>query len=256
MMDTHAHVHDGAFDADRAETIARAHAAGVDQILTVGCDVEDSFRALACAKSYGLYASVGIHPHEAKDAPADIAGAFAPFFAEPPIVAVGETGLDYFYDHSPRESQQHVLREQIGIARDRNLPIIFHQRDAYADFIAILRDEFLPGMRGVVHCFTGDAAAARLYREEFGLYLGIGGVLTFKNAEPVRQALCAVGLEAVILETDCPYLAPVPHRGKRNEPAFVCVTAAKAAEVLGLTQDEVRNRTTANAASLFGVRSS
>lgn len=253
MIDTHAHMHDASFDGDRPETIARARAAGVGQIVTVGCDVDDSFRALACAKSYGLRASVGIHPHEAKDAPADIASAFSPFFGERAVVAIGETGLDYFYDHSPRQAQQRVLREQIRVARDRNLPVIFHQRDAFADFIAILRDEFLPGMRGVVHCFTGDAAAARLYREEFDLYLGIGGVLTFKSAEPVREALRAVGLEAVVLETDCPYLAPIPHRGKRNEPAFICATAAKAAEVLGVPQDEVRNRTTANATALFGV---
>jgi len=255
MIDTHAHLHDAAFDGDRLETLARARAAGVGQIVTVGCDVNDSFRALACANAYGLRASVGIHPHEAKDAPDDIAEAFLPFFEERAIVAVGETGLDYFYDHSPRQAQERVLRAQIRIARDRNLPVIFHQRDAFADFVTILREEFLPGMHGVVHCFTGDSAAARLYREEFNLYLGIGGVLTFKTAEPLRQALRDVGLEAIVLETDCPFLAPVPYRGKRNEPAFVSATAAKAAEILGLPEDEVHHRTASNASALFGLSS-
>lgn len=251
MIDTHAHVHDAAFDADRAETIARARAAGVERIITVGCDVQDSARAVATAKIYALHASAGIHPHEAKDAPADIAGAFSEFFEEPCIVAVGETGLDYFYDHSPRATQQRVLREQIRIARDRNLPVIFHHRDAYDDFVTILRDEFSPGMRGVIHCFTGDAAQARLYREEFNLYLGIGGVLTFKTAEPLREAVRAVGLESVLLETDCPYLAPVPHRGKRNEPAFVTATLSKIAEVLETSPDAVADQTTRNAVELF-----
>lgn len=254
MIDTHAHIHDPAFDADRHDMLVRARDAGIDRVVTVGCDVADSVRAVSAAKTYGLYASVGIHPHEAKDAPADIAGAFSELFEEPRVVAVGETGLDYFYDHSPRDIQQSVLREQIRIARDRNLPLIFHHRDAYDDFVAILREEFLPGMRGVIHCFTGDTAQARLYRQEFGLCLGIGGVLTFKSAEKLREAVRAVGLGGVILETDCPYLAPVPHRGKRNEPAFVAQTASKLAEVVGLPVQHVNDQTTRNATDLFQLR--
>ncbi|MDQ6823663.1 MAG: TatD family hydrolase [Candidatus Eremiobacteraeota bacterium] len=251
MIDTHAHIHDPAFDADRHDTLLRARDAGIDHIVTVGCDIADSSRAVATAKTYGLYASVGIHPHEAKDAPSDIAGAFSEFFDEPCVVAVGETGLDYFYDHSPRETQQRVLREQIRCARDRNLPVIFHHRDAYDDFVAILREEFVPGMRGVIHCFTGDTEQAALYREEFNLYLGIGGVLTFKSADKLREAVRTVGLDGVILETDCPYLAPVPHRGERNEPAFVTQTALKLAEVVGISVQSINAQTTRNASDLF-----
>ncbi len=253
MIDTHAHLHDKQFDEDRAAAFARARAAGVESIVSVGCDIADSERGLQVAQEFDCYASIGIHPHEAKDAPGDIAAAFLPFFSDPRVIAVGETGLDYFYDHSPREAQQAVLRAQLRVARDRDLPVIFHHRDAYDDFVAILREEFTPGMRGVIHCFTGDAAQAQTYVDEFGLLLGIGGVVTFKTADAVREAVRAVGIDALVLETDCPYLAPIPHRGKRNEPAFVVYTAAKVADVLELGVDEVAAITDRNARGLFRI---
>jgi TatD DNase family protein len=253
MIDTHAHVHDKAFDADRAEVVARAREAGVSEIVSVGCDLEDSARAIACAREFGLRASVGIHPHEAKDAPEDIEDAFAPMLEDPMVLAIGETGLDYYYDHSPRDVQARVLRAQIRLARERDFPVIFHHRDAFDDFTAILREEFVRGMRGVVHCFTGDAAQAQTYVNEFGLKLGIGGVLTFKTAEGLRDAVRAVGLAPLILETDCPYLAPIPHRGKRNEPAFVAATAAKLSELLGVPLDAAIAQTTATARELFDL---
>jgi TatD DNase family protein len=251
MIDTHAHIHDKRFDDDRDETVARARAAGITGIITVGCDLADSGRALEAARRYDVLASVGIHPHEAIDAPGDIAAAFAPFLEDERIVAIGETGLDYYYDHSPRDVQRDVLRKQLRIARERDMPVIFHHRDAYDDFVAILREEFTPGMHGVIHCFTGDAEQARTYVNEFGLALGIGGVLTFKTAEQVRDAVRAVGLAPLVLETDCPYLAPIPKRGQRNEPAFVEFTAAKLAELLDRSEDEIRSRTDANARALF-----
>jgi len=251
MIDTHAHIHDKKFDDDRDAMMERARAANVSRIITVGCDIADSTRALEAARRYDTLASVGIHPHEAIDAPQDIAAAFAPFFEDERIVAVGETGLDYYYDHSPRDVQRDVLRRQLRIARERRMPVIFHHRDAYDDFIAILREEFTPEMRGVIHCFTGDAEQARTYVGEFGLSLGIGGVLTFKTAEHLRDAVRSVGIGPIVLETDCPYLAPVPERGKRNEPAFVSLTAAKLADVLELPLDDVFARTDANAKELF-----
>jgi TatD DNase family protein len=217
----------------------------------VGCDIADSQRALETAKQYGIYASVGIHPHEAKDAPADIAAAFAPFLEDERVVAIGETGLDYYYDHSPRGEQQRVLRAQIALARERGYPVIFHHRDAFEDFIAVLRDEWRQGMRGIIHCFTGDTAQALTYVREFGMLLGIGGVLTFKSAQAVRDAVKAVGLQRVILETDCPYLAPVPHRGRRNEPAYVSVTARALADLLETTPETVAETTTANARAVL-----
>ena len=251
MIDTHAHVHDKAFDDDRDAVIGRARAAGITAIVNAAEDVADSVRAIATARQYGMHAAVGIHPHEAIDAPTDIAAAFEPLLREPEVVAIGETGLDYYYDHSPRDAQRDVLRAQLRIARERDLPVIFHHRDAYDDFTAILRDEFVPGMRGVIHCFTGDADQARTYVGEFGLQLGIGGVMTFKTAQQVRDAVCAVGLAPLVLETDCPYLAPIPHRGKRNEPAYVADTAARLAELLALRLDEVLATTDATARELF-----
>jgi TatD DNase family protein len=253
MIDSHAHIHDPKFDSDRAATLDRAAAAGVNAIVTVGCDVGDSLRALETAREYRINASVGIHPHEAKDAPADIAAVFEPFLRDPRVVAIGEAGLDYYYDHSPRDVQQRVLREQLALAREAGFPFIFHQRDAFDDFVAILREEWRHPMRGVVHCFTGDTAQALTFTREYGLYLGIGGVLTFKTADALRDAVRAVGLDRLVLETDCPYLAPVPHLGGRNEPAYVALAAQKIAEVLECGIDEVITATDENARTLFGL---
>lgn len=251
MIDTHAHVHDRAFDDDRDATVERARAAGIDALITVGCDLADSARALQCARTYGLYASAGIHPHEAKNAPADLEAAFAAFFEDPRIVAIGETGLDYYYDHSPHDAQIACLRAHIRLAKAHDYPVIFHHRDAFDDFARVLSEEFTPGMRGVIHCFTGTPEQAHTYVNDYGLRLGIGGVITFKSAQAVRDAILYVGLENCILETDCPYLAPVPHRGKRNEPAFVLDTAAALAELLGETVQRVSTVTDATARSLF-----
>jgi TatD DNase family protein len=253
MIDTHCHIHDKQYDEDRDAAVERARAGGVAELVTVGCDLDDSERALAAARRYGIRASIGIHPHEAKDAPGDIAAAFAPLLEDSHVVAIGEMGMDFYYDHSPRDAQERVLRAQLQVARERSLPSIFHQRDAHDDFVRVLREEFSPGMRGVVHCFTSDTAAAKTFVDEFGLFLGIGGVVTFKAAQGLRDAVKAVGVDAIVLETDCPYLAPIPMRGKRNEPAFVSYTLAKVAEVLEMDPDDVRRLTDRNAKSLFGL---
>lgn len=255
MFDTHAHIHDAAYDDDREAVLGRAWEAGVSSILTVGCDLSDSRRALETAERYTLHYSIGIHPHEAKDAPADLAAAFDELIAAGPRkpIAIGETGLDYYYDHSPRATQHRVFAEQLRYAQTHGLPLIFHQRDAFDDFVDILRSERTSSLRGVVHCFTGDTAQARLFIDEFDFLLGIGGVATFKTAQGLRDAVRAVGLEHIILETDCPYLAPVPHRGKRNEPAFIAATATLLAELFDTGLDELIGRTTHNAKRLFSV---
>ena len=255
MIDTHAHVHDKAFNGDRRAVVERAKESGVSEIITVGCDLADSHSAIRCAAEFGLYATVGIHPHEAKDAPSDIEADFAPLISNSRVVAVGETGLDYYYDHSPRDVQQRCLREQLRIARERNMPVIFHHRDAFADFVRILEGEWQSGMRGVVHCFTGDTQQAQTYVERFGLKLGVGGVVTFRNAQPIRDAIAAVGLQACILETDCPYLAPMPHRGKRNEPVFINDTARVLGQIVRKPLTDVSTVTDANAHELFGLGS-
>ncbi|MGA8796233.1 MAG: TatD family hydrolase [Candidatus Cybelea sp.] len=253
MIDTHCHLHDRAFDDDRAEVVERAREAGVRAMLTVGEDLADSRAAVDVARRYGIVAAVGIHPHEAASAPQDLARQLTPLLREEGAVALGEIGLDYYYDRSPRDVQVRVFREQLHIARDNASPVIFHQRDAFDEFARTLREEWKPAMRGVVHCFTGTPAQARVLCDEFGLFLGIGGVLTFPKAESVRDAVRDVGIAALVLETDSPYLAPVPNRGKRNEPAYVTRTAAKLAELLALPLDEVVSATDANAFKLFSI---
>src|SRR6202163_325457 len=256
MIDTHAHVHDPAFDEDREAMLERARERGVDGIVTIGCDVEDSRRACETAERYGLSATVGIHPHEAKDAPADLAAAFDALRARygERVVAVGETGLDYHYDHSPRDVQRAVFAAQLAYARERALPLVFHQREAHDDFVAGLRAGYDPrAQRGIVHCFTGTPAQARLFAGEFGLLLGIGGVVTFKTAQTLRDAVSEVGLASIVFETDCPYLAPIPHRGKRNEVAYVADTARAVAGVLGVDVETVVARADANARRVLGL---
>ena len=245
-------IHTRTFTIRRSTTIAtpcsRALAPRASRrILCVGTDVADSARAQTTAARYDLDYAIGIHPHEAADAPPDVAAALDALIAaaEKPPRAIGEMGLDYYYDHSPREAQSDVLVAQLRYACDRGIPAIFHQRDAFADFTAILT-EHGRDVRGVVHCFTGTAEEAKRLTSEYGLRLGIGGVATFKNAGGLRDAVRAVGIEHVILETDCPYLAPVPHRGTRNEPAFIEATAAVLATLFEITPAEVVSRTTGN----------
>ncbi|MBV8643434.1 MAG: TatD family hydrolase, partial [Candidatus Eremiobacteraeota bacterium] len=227
-----------------------------DAIVTVGCDVEDSRRACEAAERYDLAATIGVHPHEAKDAPPDLAAVFDALRAQygSRVVAVGETGLDYHYDHSPREAQRAVFATQLAYAREHALPLIFHQREAHDDFVAALRAHYDPrAQRGIVHCFTGTADEAQLFVGEFGLMLGIGGVVTFKTAGALRDAVRAVGLDALVFETDCPYLAPIPHRGQRNEPAFVTETARVVADLLGTDVQTAVARADANARRVLGL---
>jgi TatD DNase family protein len=259
VIDSHAHLHDAAFDEDRSDVVARARAVGIAAMITVGTDLADSARAISVAETYGTAVAVGIHPHEAEHAPSDLDAAFASLFAASQrIVAIGEIGLDYHYEHSPREQQQQLLRAQLELADRYDLPVIFHEREAIDDFVTILREDAnrrkaagRPALRGVIHCFTRDSAAARIYVQKFHLLLGIGGVATFKTAQGLRDAIAAMGLDALILETDCPYLAPVPHRGKRNEPAFLQHSAEQIAHILGCSVDHVIATTSANARSLF-----
>jgi TatD DNase family protein len=253
MIDTHCHLQDRQFEPDCDDVVARARAAGISAMLTVGEDLPDSRGAIALAERYDLSVAVGIHPHRAQRAPEDIAGGLRPLLSNSRVRAVGETGLDYYYNYSPHDAQAVALRAQLRVAAEAALPVIFHQRDAFDDFTAMLRDEWKRGMRGVVHCFTGTAVQAQRLIGEFGLALGIGGVVTFPNAAPLRDAVRSVGLASVVLETDCPYLAPVPMRGKRNEPSFVAHTAAAVSRLLQIPLDQVIAQTDDNARRLFGI---
>ena len=253
MIDTHAHIQDAAFEADREGVLARARAAGIETIVTIGCDLSDSERAFALAELAGLAWTLGIHPHEAKGAPADLGAAFDALIDRVPIKprAIGETGLDFYYDHSPRDVQLAVFEAQLAYAQRRDLPLVFHQRDAFGTFVETLRKHKYDGMRGVVHCFTGTVSEARTLVSEFGFMLGIGGVVTFKTAQTLREAVRAVGLENIVLETDCPYLAPVPERGNRNEPSFMTYTVDRLTEILVTDRVELIARTSSNARQLF-----
>ena len=253
-IDTHAHIDASDFDEDRPEVISRAQAAGVEAIIIAGAarTVQDMERTVAAAEaSDDLHASCGVHPHEARYLDDALLDAMAAISSEKSIVAIGESGLDYHYDHSPRSAQQASFERHLELAGERGLPIICHIRDAHADALDILRSA--GKLSGVIHCFTGGPDDAEAYLE-LGLHLSFSGIVTFgKAAEPVRAAACLTPSDRLLIETDAPYLAPVPMRGKRNEPAFLVHTAALLARIRGESGSALGAQTTANARRLFGL---
>ncbi|MGE0710163.1 MAG: TatD family hydrolase [Planctomycetota bacterium] len=255
LVDSHCHVSTPRYDADRAEVLARARAAGVQAMVDVGCDLASSEASAAlAAREPDVWAVVGLHPHEARhwdEATPDRLRALA---ALPRVLAVGEMGLDFYYDHSPRDVQRQVFRAQLALARELDLPAVLHVRDAYDEALDIL-DEAAAGpgapLRGVAHCFTGEARQALGFVER-GFGVSFTGVVTFKSADPIREAASAVPLDRLLVETDCPYMAPVPLRGKRCEPAHVEHTARAIAVLRGLPEEELFAATARNAARIFG----
>jgi TatD DNase family protein len=249
LTDSHAHLDDPAFAPDLPDVLRRAREAGVGRMVTIGTSLASSLRARDIAeREADVWFSPGIHPHEA-DAPGDV-DALRGLAAHPRAVAVGETGLDYVKTYASVPNQKALFVRQLEIAAEAGKPVSIHCREAHGDCLAILRAH--APLRGVIHCFTGDAAAVEGYLG-LNFYLSIAGPVTYPKAEGPREALRAIPLENLLLETDCPLLAPQAKRGTRNEPAYVAYTAEKAAAVLGRTLDEVRAATTANAARLFGL---
>lgn len=258
FVDSHAHIDGEQFDADRGEVVARARAAGVRAILNVGTGDPHSGeleRAVAVAESFeGVYAAVGVHPHDAKlyDEAAE-RRLLALVSRGRPVVAWGEIGLDFHYDHSPRDVQREVFARQLTLARGAGVPVIIHSREADEETAEILRDVYTGAPRGgVMHCFGGgpELAGAAL---EIGFYISFAGNVTFKKAEPLREVARAVPLERLLVETDCPFLAPVPLRGRRNEPAYVVETARFLASLRGVELEELGRITSENFSRLFGV---
>lgn len=253
MIDSHAHLDMDAFDHDRESVLLRAREAGVQNILTLALmDEVGSYR-----KAYDIVEScpelvtaVGCHPHDAKHFGSDGESRLEEIAEHPRSVAIGEIGLDYHYNLSPPEIQREVFRRQIRMAHQLDLPIIIHHRKAEKDLVAILDEEGVPQTGGVLHSFTAgrELALAGLDR---GFYISFSGILTFKNAESLREVARDVPMDRLLVETDCPYLAPVPYRGKRNEPAFVRETAKKLAEVKGMSFEEIERTTDANFRRLF-----
>lgn len=254
LVDTHAHIVAEAFDDDRDAVIRRAKEAGVGAIVCIGDSPSASQKAANLARATeGIWATAGIHPHQAVEAPDDVRASLLPFYRQDKVVAVGEVGLDYHYDFAPVDIQQRIFREQIRLACEVGLPLIIHNRESDDDVVRILKEEDARQVGGVFHCFWADAETAKAALE-MGFYLGVGGPVTFKNTDDLRSILKEIPLDRLLVETDSPYLAPVPNRGKRNEPAFVVETARALAELKGVDEDEIAAVTYENAKRLFGLR--
>ncbi len=246
LVDSHCHLDDPKFDEDRQETIDRAQAAGVETMMAIGTgqgppDLEAGIRL---AERYPfIYATVGVHPHDASKATDETFERLRELTAHPKVLAIGEIGFDYHYDFSPRDTQKAVFVRQLEIAAAAAKPIVIHTREAWDDTLAMLGEHWRGG--GIMHCFSGGEHEAE-QALALGFHLSFGGVLTFPKAENVRSAARMTPAERLLIETDCPYLAPIPHRGKRNEPAFLTETVRRLAEVRGQSAEEIAAVTTAN----------
>ena len=252
LFDTHAHYDDERFDEDREALLNAMPEKGVGLIVNPGCDLASSRTAVDMAQKYDfLYAAVGIHPENCGDfAPAMTDGLRA-LAKAPKVVAIGEIGLDYYWaENPPRELQQEVLRRQLALAQELRLPVIIHDRDAHADTLAIVRE--FPQVTGVFHCFAGSVEMAQALIK-MGWMLSFNGAATFKNAKKAPEVIAAVPLEKLMIETDAPYLTPVPHRGERNDSSYVRFVAEKIAEIKGISAEEVEKATWENGKAFFGI---
>ena len=252
LVDSHCHLDYLARDGELDAVVARARAAGVARMLTICTKVSEFDTILAIAKRYDdVWCTVGIHPHEAEAEPAVTAERLVALTQNPLVAGIGETGLDYFYQHSPRVEQQASFRAHIAAARESGLPLVVHTRDADEDTAAILEEEYAKGpFTGVIHCFsTGRELAERAVA--LGFYISLSGILTFKNAEALRETAAALPADRLLVETDAPYLAPVPLRGRPNEPSYVVHTAAALARLRGVGLNEIETSTSDNFFQLF-----
>jgi len=254
LIDTHTHLDDSRYDSDRDLMVARARDAGVEHMITIGCDLATSRAAVALAEQYPfVYASVGVHPHEVKHIADGWYEELRRLAGHKKVVAYGEIGLDYHYNHSPAVEQRDRFREQLHLARQLRLPVVIHTREAQEDTVQILKEEWSPELGGVFHCFSGDAWLAQ-DALDLGFHLSFSGILTFQNAGMLRDIAKTVPLDRLLIETDCPYLTPVPHRGKRNEPAYVRHVAETLATIFDGTDIEaVAKHTSTNARRLFKI---
>jgi TatD DNase family protein len=251
LTDTHCHLNHSQFDEDRLKALERARQAGVKRLLVIGFDLASSrFAVQISSEQSDVQAVVGIHPEACAEWSEETAAEIGELAARDEVVAIGEIGLDYHWDSSPRELQQQVFTQQIALASGRNLPIVIHCRDAYSDVMDTLTVQNYT--HAVLHCFTGTAEEARR-AVDLGCYLGVGGIATFKKSDELRAALREIPLDRLLLETDAPYLAPQPWRGKRNEPAYIRAVAELLASERRLSFDETTARTSANADALFGA---
>lgn len=254
LIDTHAHLDGEAFQEDQAEVIARARENGVSTIINIGFNKETIPTTMALAEKYDfIYAAVGWHPQDAKDMTDADFDHLRELCAHPKVVAIGEIGLDYYWDTSPKEVQHTVFRRQIRLARELGKPIIIHNRDAHDDVVRILREEKASEVGGIMHCYSGSWEIAKMCLD-MNFYISFGGPVTFKNAKQPKEVLKQVPLERLLIETDAPYLCPDPFRGKRNESAYVKYVAEAAAALKEMPVEELAAITSANAKRLFGLK--
>ena len=250
-FDSHSHMDDRRFDDDRDGIMDELKSHGVGLLMNVGCDLASSERSVALAERYPfVYAAVGSHPDDADHVDGRLLDRYRALAGHEKVRAIGEIGLDYHYEDVPRAQQIIAFEQQLELAEALKLPVIVHEREAHGDAMDIVRRH--PDVRGVFHCFSGSKELA-LWLVERGWYIGFTGVVTFKNARRAVEAVQALPLDRILIETDCPYMAPEPYRGRRNDSRYVPLVAAKIAEIRGLTPDEAGNITTENAKRLFGI---
>ncbi|MFQ5508172.1 MAG: TatD family hydrolase [Leptospirillia bacterium] len=252
VIDTHAHLTFGDLAGDVPGVLSRAGNAGVDAIITIGTTFAESEAALAVAREYEqVHATVGVHPHDTVEHSENDLTEMRDLCADPACVAVGEIGLDYHYDHSPRDVQRYWFRRQMELAREFSLPVVIHTREAESDTGEILRA--FPDVTGVMHCYSSSPELAKMALD-LGYMISFSGILTFNKADEVREIAAFVPMDRLLVETDCPYLTPVPFRGQTNEPAYVTLVAEKLAEVKGVTPEKLAAATTQNAKTLFRIK--
>lgn len=248
IFDSHAHYDDERFDADRHEVIAALPQKGIFAALNAGCDIETSQTGIALSERYDhIYCSVGTHPHEARRMSEGYLDIYASLAAHAKVRAIGEIGLDYYYDHSPRDIQKRVFAEQLGLARDLNMPVIIHNRDAHQDTLELLK-KYRP--KGIVHCFSGSVETAEEILK-LGMYIGFTGVVTFPNSKRVAEVVRSVPLERLLVETDCPYMAPEPFRGRRCDSSMLPHTIGRIGELHGIEPQRAADITCENARRVY-----
>jgi TatD DNase family protein len=255
FIDSHAHLDDDRFDDDREILIESLRANNIDLVFNIGADIKTSKASVELAKKYDhIYAVVGIHPHDAEDAEDNYLDILRELSLEEKVVAIGEIGLDFYYDNSPRDIQRKVFKEQLKLAKELNLPVVIHTRDASQETFDILKEAGKDGsLRGIMHCYSGSVEMAKEYIK-LGFYISIAGPVTFKNSRVVKDVAKEIPLDKLLIETDCPYLSPEPHRGKRNEPKFVKHTAEKIAEIRGISLEELAKATSENTKRIFNIK--
>ena len=249
LFDTHAHMNDEAFDADREQMILGLPDKGIQYVMNVGCSLHSSGDCIAMAEKYPfVYASVGTHPDAASEVNEEVIEKYRQMAKHPRVLAIGEIGLDYYYETVPREIQQKAFRMQMELARELKMPVIIHERDAHDDAMRIVKE--FKDVTGVFHCYSGSAEMARQL-VNMGWYIGFTGVLTFKNARKAVETAERIPLDRIVLETDCPFMAPEPFRGKRNDPGYLYRMAERLAEIRGITPEEAQTATLENAKRLY-----